>query len=151
MTKSSPVVYLGTKIISAILMTRKEYNDYRGWELPSDENGSDAGFLVEYKDGGKPNHKNHSGYISWSPKDVFEKSYKQSGQFSFGDAILLLKKGERVARSGWNGKGMFIELRLNTIGINDHFVIKNAQGSFDTWVASVSDSLAEDWSIVSGD
>jgi hypothetical protein len=38
--------YNGTKIIRALPMTRKEYNDYRGWQLPADENGDDEGYLV---------------------------------------------------------------------------------------------------------
>ena len=64
-----------TKEVYANPMTRQEYNDYRGWVLDSDEDGSDEGYLVEYVDGGKPNHLDHKGYISWSPKDVFEKGY----------------------------------------------------------------------------
>jgi hypothetical protein len=70
--------YIGVKEILARPMTRKEYNDYRGWELPSDENGEDEGFLVEYVQSEKSpnvNHPNHKGYISWSPKDVFEDAY----------------------------------------------------------------------------
>lgn len=58
-------------------MTRQEYNDYRGWELPADEDGSDEGYLVEYVGGGQPNMPDkHKGYISWSPRDVFESSYQ---------------------------------------------------------------------------
>lgn len=71
--------FVGTKLIMAMTMTRGAYNDYRGWVLPSDENGDDEGYLVEYVDGGQPNHPDHKGYISWSPKDVFEKSYLSIG------------------------------------------------------------------------
>lgn len=70
--------YTGVKEILAKPMNRKEYNDYRGWELPSDENGEDEGFLVEYiqsETSPNVNHPDHKGYISWSPKDVFEESY----------------------------------------------------------------------------
>lgn len=69
--------YEGTKRVHARPMTRCEYNAYRGWEVPADENPADDGYLVEYLDGGKSNHPNHAGYISWSPKDVFERSYKE--------------------------------------------------------------------------
>lgn len=69
--------FIGTKAVKSTAMTRKAYNDYRGWELPANENGDDAGYLVEYLDGGKPNHEAHEGYISWSPKDVFEQSYSE--------------------------------------------------------------------------
>ena len=47
--------YIGVKLINAKPMTRIEYNNFRGWELPADENGNDEGFLVEYLDGGKAN------------------------------------------------------------------------------------------------
>lgn len=67
--------HVGTKEIFAVPMSRAEYNLYRGWELPADEDGSDAGYLVEYRDGGKVNVEGHPGYVSWSPKDVFDKSY----------------------------------------------------------------------------
>jgi len=56
-------------------MTRGEYNNYRDWAIPSDEDPSDQGYLVEYTDGGKPNHSDHQGYISWSPKDQFDNAY----------------------------------------------------------------------------
>lgn len=70
--------YTGVKEILAKPMNRKEYNDYRGWELPTDENGEDEGFLVEYiqsETSPNVNHLEHKGHISWSPKDVFEESY----------------------------------------------------------------------------
>lgn len=38
--------YIRTNIVEAKPMTRGEYNDYRGWTLPADENGEDAGYLV---------------------------------------------------------------------------------------------------------
>lgn len=66
----------------------------------------------------------------------------------FSLALNELEAGHKIARKGWNGKGMWVELRWCTPGINPHFVILNAQGTFDTWVPSVSDLLAEDWDIV---
>lgn len=69
-------LYEGTKRLTAQPMTRGEYNAYRGWQCPADENPADAGYLVEYLDGGKSNHPAHTGYISWSPADVFERAYK---------------------------------------------------------------------------
>ena len=73
----TPKLYEGTKRLHAQPMTRGEYNAYRGWENPADENPADDGYLVEYQDGGKANDPRHAGYISWSPKDVFERSYKE--------------------------------------------------------------------------
>ena len=70
-------LYRGCKSVLARPMTRGEYNTYRGWQLPPDESPDDAGYLVEYVDGGKANDSRHAGYISWSPKDVFDRSYHQ--------------------------------------------------------------------------
>lgn len=70
--------YIGTKEINAMPMNRQEYNNFRGWKLPDDEDGADEGYLVEYVDGGKANTTQHNGYVSWSPKDVFERAYKVS-------------------------------------------------------------------------
>ena len=70
--------YIGTKSVLATTMTRGEYNVYRGWIIAENEDPSEQGYLVEYVDGGKPNDERHKGYISWSPRDVFEKSYHQS-------------------------------------------------------------------------
>lgn len=72
--------YIGTKIINALPMTRLAYNELRGWDLPQDENGEDEGFLVEYLDDGQANHPDYAGYISWSPKEVFEKAYVVVGE-----------------------------------------------------------------------
>jgi len=67
--------YIGVKVINAKPMTRLEYNCFRGWDVPADENPDDEGFLVEYTDGGKANTKEFAGYVSWSPKEIFEKAY----------------------------------------------------------------------------
>lgn len=66
--------FIGTKIVAGRPMTRAEYNAYRGWQLPDNEDGRDAGYLVEYQDGGKPNDERHTGYISWSPAEQFERA-----------------------------------------------------------------------------
>ena len=65
------MTYMGVKLINAFPMNRQEYNDFRGWQLPADENGAEEGYLVEYLDGGKPNTGRFAGYVSWSPKEVF--------------------------------------------------------------------------------
>lgn len=71
--------FVGTKVIKASTeMSRAEYCEYRGWKLPENENGEDRVYLVEYEvdETSKPNHPNHKGYISMSPKAVFEKAYR---------------------------------------------------------------------------
>lgn len=67
--------YIGTKVIYALPMNRQAYNDLRGWTVPEDEDPTDEGYLVQYADGGKSNLEGFTGYVSWSPKDVFEKAY----------------------------------------------------------------------------
>mgnify|MGYP003648375568 CR=1 FL=1 len=111
--------YIGVKEIKARPMNRLDYNVYRGWELPSDENGEDEGYLVEYTNGSDKNHQNHDGYVSWSPKDPFEEAYRETIGLPLGLAIEALKKGRRIARKGWNGKGMFIFMQVpSTIGMD---------------------------------
>lgn len=159
--------YIGTKIVKLSPMTRAEYNVYRGWQLPENENGEDQGYLVEYSDGGAPNDARHEGYISWSPKAQADAAYRETSGLSFGLAIEALKKGARVARDGWNGKGMFLFLvagsrftvnRPPLLGIypegavvdyHAHIDMKTAQGYVVPWLASQADMLADDWQIVS--
>lgn len=84
----------------------------------------------------------------------------------FGEALLALKTGEKVARSGWNGKGMFLFLvagatfkvsRPPLLGIFPegtevnylpHIDMKTADDKVVPWLASQTDVLAEDWAIV---
>jgi len=158
--------YIGTKIVKLTPMTRSEYNAYRGWDLPKNEEGTDEGYLVEYTDGGKPNDERHEGYISWSPKAQADAAYRSADGLSFGLAIEALKKGKRVARTGWNGKGMFLFLvpgsrftvnRAPLLGIypestqidyHAHIDMKTAQGYVVPWLASQADMLADDWTLV---
>jgi hypothetical protein len=155
--------YIGTKLIRAQAMSRAEYNAYRGWTLPADENGKDAGYLVEYLDGGQSNHPNHVGYISWSPADVFDRAYRPTTGLSFGMAIEALKLGKRVARAGWNGAGQFVCLVPAAsypaqtgiakayfgadalVPYRSYLALKTAQGDVATWAPSCSDALADDW------
>lgn len=74
-------VFIGTKMIQASPMTRQEYNDFRGWQLPADEKGEDPGYLVIYPDS-NPNTAHYQGYVSWSPKKQFEDAYTDLGDIS---------------------------------------------------------------------
>jgi hypothetical protein len=167
---------IGVKEIKAKPMTRQEYNDYRGWELPADENGADEGYLVEYLDGGQTNHPGHDGYISWSPEGVFGRAYRPVSGMPFGLAIEALKRGHRVARAGWNGKDMWIaymdgmelppySAQDTNRKVNDrtakwigedtplitlpYIAMWTADKKWlPGWLASQTDMLAEDWMIV---
>lgn len=74
MSQNEMKLFIGAKRVLAMAMSRGEYNDYRGWECSANEDPQDAGYLVEYLDGGESNHPNHEGYISWSPASPFEKA-----------------------------------------------------------------------------
>ena len=71
--------YIGSKVIHAAPINRADYNTLRGWELPADENGEDEGYLVQYADQNDVNVEGFTGYVSWSPKEVFEQAYKTVG------------------------------------------------------------------------
>lgn len=143
--------YLGTKLVSATPMTRQAYNDYRGWELPADEEGSDEGYLVEYVNSSPSNHPLHAGYISWSPRDIFEEAYREVSGLTFSEALEGLKAGECVRRAGWNGKNMYVKLR-DADAYSDMSMpflwIRTYDGEKVPWVASQTDILAEDWELV---
>lgn len=86
--------------------------------------------------------------------------------FGFDEAIKRMKKGNKVARNGWNGKGMYVFLATDVefhteadisefygfadgVCVADMLVLRTAQGSLQPgWLASQSDMLAEDWCIV---
>ena len=82
---------------------------------------------------------------------------------NFGLALEELKKGNKVKRSGWNGKDQYIELAerisyINSKGelINEgHLNIGNKVIAFIGtsgvqlgWLASQADMLAEDWQVI---
>lgn len=85
---------------------------------------------------------------------------------NFGQALEELKNGNRVSRSGWNGKGMFVYfVNGSTFAVNrppllgiypegtvinylPHIDMKTADGSCVPWLASQTDILAEDWGLV---
>lgn len=103
------------------------------------------------------------GHESWSPKEVFEEAYRPTNGMSFGLAIETAKKGFRIARTGWNGKGQYAELASCISYINakkcfvnvEHrdignkaFAFVGTSGVQIGWLASQADMLADDWKIV---
>jgi len=156
--------YIGTKIVEAEPATRGE-----AWaKINKLDEAETASMIVQMpKDG---YHVIYSdGYESWSPKDVFEAAYRSFNAMTFGLAIEAMKHGKKVARAGWNGKGMYVVYRTgypegipankntaDAIGIPEgtlfkvqpYLQMKCVDGSFQMWLASQSDILAEDWYIV---
>lgn len=93
-------------------------------------------------------------------------NYGQTVGLDFGAVVDGLKKGKRYARSGWNGKGMFIflvngsnfkvnrEPLLTIMGegtevtYRPHVDMKTVDGEIVPWICSQSDMLANDWCLV---
>ena len=110
------------------------------------------GYKVKYQDG----------YESWSPVAAFEAAYRLNGSLNYGDALHLLKEGQKVRRSGWNGKGLHVELQTpdeNSKMTMPYLYLvypamtgqKNplySTGAKIPWVPSQSDQLAEDWEYI---
>ena len=135
--------YIGTKIVQA----EPEYRYRSGDHVP------DAGYKVVYPDG----------YVSWSPDEAFKEAYRLASGMPFGLAIEAMRKGKKVQRAGWNGKGLWLELQvpdahskmtLPYIFINYPAFInypddaQNTPGARVPWLASQTDMLADDWRIV---
>ena len=154
--------YIGTKRLKAMPMSLGEYNVYRGWTLPENEDKSAPGYLVEYVGGGNPNHKDHENYISWSPTDTFESAYEDTMMMSFEHALTLAKAGHRVMRLPWAGQGRFIygvpeaSYPAQTGIAKEHFG-ENALVPYGSYIAqcaedkvfvynpSTEDMFAKDW------
>lgn len=85
---------------------------------------------------------------------------------NFGEALEALKAGKKVARAGWNGKGMFLyyvpknrytaltDVAKEIAGEDGkveygaYIAMKTAQGNVVPWLASQTDMLADDWNVV---
>lgn len=94
---------------------------------------------------------------------------------NFGEAIAALKEGKKVTRKGWNGKGMFLWLKPETIvkaeWCKDPLLKELAENNggeilalgticmythdstgrkaiLTGWLASQSDMLCEDWEVL---
>lgn len=152
--------YIGSKIVKAwpcyripVIGGRYEYCKLDE-VVPTCITGQpEDGYRVQYEDG----------YLSWSPKAVFEKAYRETTGLSFGLAIEAAKMGKKIARAGWNGKNQYVELaycisyknnaaeivNVNHCNIgNKAFAFVGTSGVQMGWLASQADMLADDWQIV---
>jgi hypothetical protein len=147
-----------TKVLEFEPMTLGAYNEMRGWSMPENEDANRDGFLLKHSDD----------YLTWSPKEVFEETCRQldNGTMNFGQAIHFAKLGKKIARNGWNGKGMFAYMvdgsrfqvnraPLNsifeegtTVDYRPHIDLKAVDGTCGVWNPNMMDILAEDWVIV---
>ena len=78
-------------------------------------------------------------------------------ELTFGEALRALKQGKKVARTGWNGKGLWVEIQhpnafskmtLPYLFLNYPNDAVNTPGARVPWLASQTDILAEDWMLV---
>lgn len=85
---------------------------------------------------------------------------------NFSEALQLIKQGKKLARSNWNGKGMFVylvngsEFEVNRAHLNaifemgakityrPHIDLKADDGTCGVWSISNNDALAEDWEVL---
>lgn len=74
-------------------MTRQEYNDFRGWELPSNEDGSDKGYLVK-----------GTGHTNWLPEEQVAERYVDVTNYT---DRMLVEANELATKI--DGLNMFIE------------------------------------------
>jgi hypothetical protein len=161
-------LYVGNKIIKAEPMTKFDYNILRGKDIPGDDQD---GYCVGYFDSMDKTDEEPN-YYSWSPKAQFEESYRKTTGLNFGIALELMKNGFKVARQGWNGKGLWIvisqgyknletdkvwnkdnkkvaELNGGKIDILPYISMKTVDNSIMIgWTPNQLDLLSEDWVIV---
>lgn len=76
---------------------------------------------------------------------------------TFSEALDAVKAGAKIARRGWNGKGLWVELQdpdehskmtLPYLYINYPDDAPNTPGARVPWLASQTDILAEDWVVL---
>ena len=154
--------FIGTKIVQAYPAYRYTMLSGCYVYVPHDEDnpqmlGATAcedGYRVIYQDG----------YQSWSPKEAFEQAYRQVDGMNFGLALEAAKKGKKIARKGWNGKGMYVflidiadmhtdadigNLEGKDVTVMDCLAMKCADDSIcPGWLASQTDMLADDWMLL---
>ena len=130
-----------------------------------ERDANDDGYVIFYR-GGE--------YVSWCPKKEFEDVSRPCDGMTFGMAIEAMKRGAKVARKGWNGKGMWLCVPLcdgqkevhatviwgkpnaeyalqngGTAKAMPYVTMKTADGAIVMgWLASQTDMLAEDWAVV---
>lgn len=151
--------YIGTKTVQAAPALRIESEGNVRVELLADKpvtmptDTVDMGYKVIYPDG----------YESFCPLDAFEEAYRPTDGMNFGLAIEAAKRGKRIARKGWNGKGQYVEIGTDfayrttddqgvlvaheDIG-TQALVFVGTRGRQVGWLASQADMLADDWYIV---
>lgn len=166
--------FIGVKMVEAVPMTAQTAKS-KGYKVSTNHyytnnNGQDKNFIdYDFKEGYEITYPD--GYKSWCPKDVFEEANRPIDGMTFGFAIEALKKGLKVARKGWNGKGMYLWLKpavtIKSDWCKDPMLkeivdsnggetealgticMKTADNKIlSGWAPSQTDVLSEDWVII---
>lgn len=148
--------YIRSSLVRDMPMSRAEYIRSKGSEVSDDDDGSRNGFLIQ----------NNDDAAFWMPFEDFELVYRKLQRFGFEGALTMLKAGQKLARAGWNGKGQFVYMvpaakyaaqtgaakshygEEAFIPYNAYLALKGVDDTVSTWVPSISDVFAEDWSVV---
>ena len=130
-----------------------------------ERNANDDGYKIVYRNG------EANEYVSWCPKAEFDAVSRPLGGMTFGIAVEAMKRGLKVTRAGWNGKGMYLwvmpgstikscdtitDPHLKEIDEEEGEIrflgsirMRTATGDVLTgWLASQTDILSEDWMII---
>lgn len=127
--------YIGVKIVNAEPQFKRTTKTVGGKIV--DSKGED-GCKVVYEDG----------YISWSPKDAFEKAYRRIDAMTFGLAIEALNISKAVRRKSWDdNRQIFIWYEEGNI-VKNIMLEDSKHIPIEHWSASQDDILAEDWMVV---
>lgn len=149
---------------SAIVLVRFEGNQFapRKFNLRGKPTPEAGWYFVQYEDG----------YESFSPGKAFEEgntlmTANTARWQGIGWAVKQMHDGAKVARAGWNGKGMFLyyvpegQYPARTevakaewgedalVPYQAYVAMKTAQGTVVPWLCSQTDLLAIDWEIAS--
>ena len=159
--------YIRMHQVEAEPMTHGDFMKRMGaiHDMMSEQDAKAEGYLVVYPDG----------YKSGCPKAQFEAAGRPCDGMTFGMAIEAMKRGKKVARKGWNGKGMWLWLKpseqIKAEWCKDEMLKKAAEENggeilglgticmythdstgrkavLTGWLASQSDMLYEDWAVV---
>ena len=142
--------------LKAKAMTFGEYTSFKALTIGGAEKPEDPGYMTQHDDD----------HISWMPAKPFEDAFLNE-TITFPEAIALIKRGLKLTREGWNGKGMFIyyvpaneyPANGNKNGTMDgvfpddmvpygaYIAMKTAQNNVVPWLASQTDMLTDDWVI----
>ena len=172
-------MYRNGKILTVLEVTKKDFFDLKQKHSYISISEVDLKNISDYSDDdivgiisgeisliGNENGKTPDCWFVYNPQKHGYKKLDENFRGDFGDAIRLLKAGFKVAREGWNGKGMWLvyvpgsyckecyegtpykNAGLDSVQIDGHIDMFTAGKTIQPgWLASQADMLAEDWKI----